>query len=198
MEVFLGWIFFSIIVGAIGSNRNIGFVGAFFLSILLSPLIGLVFTLVSKSNEQIEFEKQLLSQNKKQTEGILNANQKSFTDELYKLKTLLDSGLITSEEFESEKENIRRNIPIKKTVLSLYCSQTPGLSGKLRVQVGDKGDFVPLPNNKNDALDFDVRAGEAKVVISPSSVFASEKIVYLKTIEDEVTFYDIFEIYNRS
>ena len=198
MEVFLGWIFFSIIVGAIGSNRNIGFVGAFFLSILLSPLIGLIFTLVSKSNEQIEFEKQLLSQNKKQTDGILNANQKSFTDELYKLKTLLDSGLITSEEFESEKENIRRYIPIKKTVLSLYCSQTPGLSGKLRVQVGDKGDFVPLPINKNDALDFDVRAGEAKVVISPSSVFASEKIVYLKTIEDEITCYDIFEIYNRS
>lgn len=198
MEVFLGWIFFSIIVGAIGSNRNIGFVGAFFLSILLSPFIGLIFTLVSKSNEQIEFEKQLLSQNKKQTDGIINANQKSFTDELYKLKTLLDSGLITSEEFESEKEKIRRNIPIKKTVLSLYCSQTPGLSGKLRVQVGDKGDFVPLPNNKNDALDFDVRAGEAKVVISPSSVFASEKIVYLKIIEDEITYYDIFEIYNRS
>lgn len=66
------------------------------------------------------------------------------------------------------------------------------------MQVGGKGDFVPLPNNKNDALDFDVRAGEAKVVISPSSVFASEKIVYLKTIEDEITCYDIFEIYNRS
>jgi len=127
MEVFLGWIFFSIIVGSIGTNRNIGFVGAFFLSLLLLPLIRLIFTLVSKSNEQIEFEKQLLSQNKKQTDGILNANQKSFTDELYKLKTLLDSGLITSEEFESEKENIRRNIPITKTVLSLYCSQTPGL-----------------------------------------------------------------------
>ncbi|MEN5436556.1 hypothetical protein ABE545_23195 [Sphingobacterium faecium] len=80
----------------------------------------------------------------------------------------------------------------------MYCSQTPGLSGELRVQVGDKGDFVPLPSNKNDALDFDVRAGEAKVVISPSSVFASEKIVYLKTIEDDITFYDIFEIYTRT
>jgi hypothetical protein len=40
------------------------------------------------------------------TDGILNSNQKSFTDELYKVKTLLDSGLITSEEFGSEKENI--------------------------------------------------------------------------------------------
>ncbi|NJI73242.1 hypothetical protein HCX49_08490 [Sphingobacterium kitahiroshimense] len=57
---------------------------------------------------------------------------------------------------------------------------------------------MPLPSNKNDALDFDVRAGEAKVVISPSSVFASEKIVYLKTIEDDITFYDIFEIYTRT
>ncbi|MEN5195531.1 hypothetical protein [Sphingobacterium faecium] len=57
---------------------------------------------------------------------------------------------------------------------------------------------MPLPINKNDSLDFDVRAGEAKVVISPNSVFASEKIVYLKTIEDEITYYDIFEIYNRT
>ncbi|CAM3433007.1 hypothetical protein [Sphingobacterium prati] len=48
MEIFLGWIIFSLAVGAIGVNRNIGFAGAFFLSLFLSPVIELIFTLVSK------------------------------------------------------------------------------------------------------------------------------------------------------
>jgi len=131
MEIFLGWIIFSLAVGAIGVNRNIGFAGAFFLSLFLSPVIGLIFTLVSKSDEQLKFETELLSHTKKQTDGILNAGHKSFTDELFKLKTLLDSGLISREEFESEKESLGRNAPIKKTVLALYCSQTPSMSGTL-------------------------------------------------------------------
>ena len=197
MEIFLGWIIFSLAVGAIGINRNIGFAGAFFLSLFLSPVIGLIFTLVSKSDEQLRFETELLSHTKKQTDGILNAGHKSFTDELFKLKTLLDSGLISREEFESEKENLRRP-PNKKTVLALYCSQTPSMSGTLMVRVGDIGGFVTLPCSKNDAIDFNVQTDDVKVVISPKSVFASEKTVYLKTIKDEAAYYDIFEVYSRS
>ncbi|OJZ11055.1 SHOCT domain-containing protein [Sphingobacterium sp. 40-24] len=198
MEIFLGWIIFSLAVGAIGVNRNIGFAGAFFLSLFLSPVIGLIFTLVSKSDEQLRFETELLSHAKKQTDGILNVGHKSFTDELFKLKTLLDSGLISREEFESEKENLKRNATIKKTVLALYCSQTPSMSGTLMVRVGDIGGFVTLPWSKNDAIDFNVQTDEVKVVIGPKSVFASEKTVFLKTIKDEPAYYDIFEVYSRS
>ena len=42
------WIVFSILIGMVGKDRNIGFAGAFFLSLLLSPLIGLIIALVSK------------------------------------------------------------------------------------------------------------------------------------------------------
>lgn len=198
MDIFLGWIIFSLVVGAIGINRNIGFAGAFFLSLFLSPVIGLIFTLMSKSDDQIKFETELLSNAKKQTEGILKAGDKSFTDELYKLKSLLDSDLITREEFEMEKVNLRSNLLKKKTVLSLYCSSTSGISGRLMVRVGDKGNFIDLPQGRDNALDFDVHAGEVKVVISPTGFFASEKKVYLKTVMDETTRYDISEIYMRS
>lgn len=198
MDIFLGWIIFSLAVGAIGANRNIGFGGAFFLSLFLSPVIGLIFTLVSKSDDQIKFETELLSNAKKQTEGILNAGGKSFTDELFKLKSLLDSGLITREEFEIEKENLRSSLPQKKTMLSLYCSFMSGISGRLMVRVGDNGNFIDLPLRQDNALDFDVHAGQVKVVISPTGFFASEKKVYLKTVMDETTRYDIAEIYMQS
>lgn len=49
MFIFFVWIFLALIVGAIGKNKTIGFAGGFFLSILLSPLIGLIIVLVSKN-----------------------------------------------------------------------------------------------------------------------------------------------------
>lgn len=45
------WLFFSFLVWLLWSNRKIGFWWAFLLSLVLSPLIGLIFTLVSKSKE---------------------------------------------------------------------------------------------------------------------------------------------------
>jgi len=46
------WLVFSIVVGAIGKERKIGFAGGFFLSILLSPLIGLIIVLVSDKKDK--------------------------------------------------------------------------------------------------------------------------------------------------
>jgi len=54
----IGWFLFSLLIGAIGNNRNIGFWNAFFLSLILSPIIGLIFTLISKSHTQMLLEKQ--------------------------------------------------------------------------------------------------------------------------------------------
>ena len=51
--VLLG-IVFSILVGLIGKNRNIGFGWSFVLSLFLSPIIGLIVTLFSKKKD-VEF-----------------------------------------------------------------------------------------------------------------------------------------------
>ena len=63
----------SIIIGVIGSERKIGFGGAFFGSLLLTPIFGLAVTLSSKRLKDIE-------QQKKQDE--------KFNDILFQLKLL--------------------------------------------------------------------------------------------------------------
>ena len=44
----------SILVGMLGKNRKIGFGFSFFLSLFLSPIIGLIITICSKK-EDVEF-----------------------------------------------------------------------------------------------------------------------------------------------
>ncbi len=68
--VIIMWIVFSIIVGAIGSGRNIGFWGALFLSLLLSPLIGLIITLISKNKEEEAYKEKVLTVQEKQQEAL--------------------------------------------------------------------------------------------------------------------------------
>lgn len=109
----ISWIIFSLLIGIIGSNRKIGFGGAFFLSLLLSPLIGLIFTLVSKSLAAEKFEQELLQTQKMQQktmEKITNQNLNTITEDLRKIKDLLDDGILNSEEYEK----------MKKTIISKY------------------------------------------------------------------------------
>lgn len=107
MEIFFIWIVGCVIAGFIGSERSIGFWGAFFLSLVLSPLIGIIASLVSKSNEQANLEKQMLS-NQSQLQNS-NVYGSSLADELRKLKELKDEGVITDEEFERQKSIILGN-----------------------------------------------------------------------------------------
>jgi hypothetical protein len=53
MEIVIGWIVFSCIAGAIANNKGNSFAAAFFISILLSPIIGIVIALVQKPNEAV-------------------------------------------------------------------------------------------------------------------------------------------------
>lgn len=54
------------------------------------------------------------------------------------------------------------------------------------------------PKGRDNTLDFDVHVGDVEVVINPTGIFASEKKVYLNTVIDETTRYDIFEVYMQS
>ena len=49
-----------IVVGVIGSDRTIGFWGAFFISLIFSPVIGIIVVLLSKTKQTDELEKELL------------------------------------------------------------------------------------------------------------------------------------------
>ena len=111
MEIIIMWIIFSIIVGAIGSSRNIGFAGAFFLSLLLSPVIGLIITLISKNKEDEKYKETMLETQKKQEESLLNLKKESgksisVADELKKLIKMKEDGLITEEDLRKAKEKL--------------------------------------------------------------------------------------------
>ena len=110
MGIFIGWIIFSIIVGALGSGRKIGFAGAFFLSLLLSPVIGLIITLFSKDKEDEKYKQEVLSTQKQQQETLSeikqNAKPVSISEELNKLKELKGKGLLSEDEFQKAKDKI--------------------------------------------------------------------------------------------
>ncbi len=112
MGIFFGWIIFSFVVGFVGSGRKIGFWGAFFLSLLLSPLIGLIIALVSENEADEAYKAKVLTvqQNQQETLKKLSETEKtktvSIADELEKLRKLREDNLITEDEFQNLKNKI--------------------------------------------------------------------------------------------
>ena len=113
MEILLIWIIGAAIVGAIGSGKTIGFGGAFFLSLLLSPLLGFIIVLFYPSKES---QQQSLEQQKMQTQILQSmaasqstsksSHQHSIADEIQKLKSLRDADAITEQEFQVQKQKL--------------------------------------------------------------------------------------------
>ncbi|ADE14436.1 conserved hypothetical protein [Nitrosococcus halophilus Nc 4] len=66
MEIFILWLFLSIIAGVIASNKGRSGFGFFLLSVILSPLIGIIAALVAGENRTNVEEKKISSgENKK-------------------------------------------------------------------------------------------------------------------------------------
>ncbi|NDV46293.1 hypothetical protein D0T49_04480 [Paludibacter sp. 221] len=101
-----------------GNKRKIGFGGAFFLSLLLSPIIGLIIVLFSKTKEEIDREIRILKTQREQKEHLERlVNQKSVSDitnELTNLKKLLDDGVLDKDEFDKMKRQIIDPNPISE------------------------------------------------------------------------------------
>jgi len=61
MEIFILWLFLSIVAGIIASNKGRSGFGFFLLSVLLSPLIGIIAALVAGENRANVEEKKIAS-----------------------------------------------------------------------------------------------------------------------------------------
>jgi uncharacterized membrane protein len=97
MVIAVFWIICSFAFAAMGSEREIGFWPSFFICLLLSPVIGLIIILVSKTKATELKAEPVLAEEK--------GNQ-STADELLKFKDLFDKGVITQEEFDTQKKRI--------------------------------------------------------------------------------------------
>ncbi len=91
---------FSTIVAMLGRDRKIGVLGAYALSLLLSPLIGLIITLSSTKLSDEEYQEKMLDIAENKTAAS------SIADQLYKLNELRIQGVLSDEEFTIQKERL--------------------------------------------------------------------------------------------
>jgi len=87
------WLFLSFAVGMASSAKKVGFWAVFLISLIFSPLIGLIVGLASSKKEP-------------QQVRMVNASSGSTADELLKLRALADKKIITEEEFEVQKKKL--------------------------------------------------------------------------------------------
>lgn len=132
MEIFFGWLIFSAIVGFIGSGRKIGFGLAFIASMFLSPIIGLIITLVSESDSSVAHKQQTKSLMEQQNEMIRKQGEmiKKMQDpnyvteeereEILREKMILEfeekfkTGEISEEQYRNIYNNLKHGHPISK------------------------------------------------------------------------------------
>lgn len=95
ISLLIGWIVFSILAGIIGDSRECGFGKPFLLSLVLSPLIGLIYAFSSTKNSTLEFQKKMLELNSPTkpeldaTKEITKPEEKPFTTSHWILLVLL-------------------------------------------------------------------------------------------------------------
>jgi len=68
MLFFISWIGFSILAGVLGSERTVGGLATFFISLILSPLIGFIVVFASDKKSDVEFRNKMLEQMKRDEE----------------------------------------------------------------------------------------------------------------------------------
>lgn len=108
-EVYTGfwWLILlsSLIVGGAGSMREIGFLGGFIYSVVLTPLVGLIITMNSpETAKHLEFVE--LENAKKAKEKELLKPTTSKAEELERLVNLHEKGVLTAEEFGKLKSEL--------------------------------------------------------------------------------------------
>lgn len=113
MEYVLIWIGLAFLVAWGGEGTTLGFWGSFLVAVIFSPLIGLIAILVSpnkanRDQQQILFNQQQQLLNQQQQINAMKPKKDLLpvADELIKLKKLCDDGVLTKEEYETQKKKL--------------------------------------------------------------------------------------------
>ena len=135
------WVFASLIIGAFGSDREIGFWGAFIISLLFSPLIGAIFTGSSRTHKEVRNADELL-------QAVLEANQ--ILKSQYGEKTAIPRIENQSAKYESKVEFV----PIPESFLDEKI-ETKSINKKKK-------------REKNEDAEDDLKSMKKPIVSNPS------------------------------
>lgn len=103
--MFIAWIVLALVCGLLGKSKKIGFWGAFFLSLILTPIIGFIVAILSPD----EVEQPTVPVNTNSVSEQLNTSA-PIGDQLKQLYELKEAGAITQEEFEVVKSKLIYNL----------------------------------------------------------------------------------------
>lgn len=163
MGLFIIWIALTIVVTALGDQRKIGSLAAFFISLFLSPLIGFLAVLASKRKDTEKFEQALLSK--------ADRDKDTYIDDLYKLKQLYDSGAINEGAYRREMEVIE-----SKKIRDIYIYDSSGKGYSIIMKGMER--FVKIPKDKETPLSLKIQGYRVSVVISkPGFVSKEERMI---------------------
>jgi signal transduction histidine kinase len=101
--VILTHIALSFLAGNLGKSRKIGFGQAFFITFFLSSFVGFIITLVSPRLGEQEHKDKMFEMTEKRESVII---QNTIADQLLKLNELRKEGVLTEEEFATQKERL--------------------------------------------------------------------------------------------
>lgn len=90
----------SYITAVIGKERKIGFSNAFFVSLLLSTIVGFIVVLSSPRITDERYKEKILELTN------TSPNASSIADQLHKLNELRKDGVLTEDEFTQQKEKL--------------------------------------------------------------------------------------------
>jgi hypothetical protein len=208
------WIVSSLVIGVIASDRTIGFWGALLISLCFSPLIGLIFTLLSKTNKEVNYRNSILRTQKSQQESLqkiaeLETIQRvSIADEIEKLEKLKINNSITEDEFlklknkiigstennhktevleKSYPHSVNQNVGIKNPSFS---SQKKYILNTIAVIIV-VGIVLYIINRNSDSLQSDSLQSDSEITEqTPSSISNASHEIFLKnfTFEDIARF----------
>ena len=103
------WILITVLIDLFRSRDLSGLAKAlWFLFILFLPLLGVLVYLIARGNSMHERQVQQASQLQDQYDAYIRsvAGQSNVADELQKLATLRDQGVITEDEFNAQKAKL--------------------------------------------------------------------------------------------
>ena len=105
MLYFFAWVILTFVVAALGSQRKIGGLASFFISLIFSPLVGILVVLSSTKLSDVAFQKELLvlSGKKEEPQKDELANSAQEIEHLYQL---WKKDILTEAEYLNKKQKI--------------------------------------------------------------------------------------------